>query len=53
MDPQDRAEERLEMRIADADKKKWLSAAERANLTLSAWIRDRLDKAATREAKKG
>ena len=35
------------------DKAAWQEAAERAKLPLSAWIRDRLDKAAKREALKG
>ena len=48
--PSELAEERVELRLHPADKAAWLKLAERAGMTLSAWIRDRLDKAAKREA---
>lgn len=47
----ERAEERIELRLLPADKAEWLKLAEIAGMTLSAWIRDRLDKAAKREAR--
>ena len=47
----EKAEERLELRIASADKAEWQEAADRAEVKLSAWIRDRLNKAAKREAR--
>lgn len=49
----ERADERLGIRLMAGDKAAWQEAAERAKLPLSAWIRDRLDKAAKREALKG
>jgi hypothetical protein len=50
-DPSERGEERIEVRLPTADKAVWLSLAERAGLSLSAWIRDRLDRAAKRESR--
>ena len=50
--PDELAEERVELRLLPADKATWLKLAERAEMTLSAWIRDRLEKAAKREAAK-
>jgi predicted HicB family RNase H-like nuclease len=47
----EKAEERIELRIPTADKAEWQASAERAELKLSAWIRDRLNKAAKREAR--
>lgn len=44
----ERAEDRLELRIKPADKEAWQAAAERAEMSLSAWIRDRLNKAAAK-----
>ena len=35
-----------------AEKADWLTAAERTGKTLSAWIRERLNKAAKRESKR-
>ncbi len=46
---EERAAERLEIRIATADKVSWQEAADRAGMKLSAWIKDRLEKAAKRE----
>jgi hypothetical protein len=40
----------IELRLAAADKAAWQVAADRADLKLSAWIRDRLDNAAKRES---
>lgn len=47
----ERAEERIELRLPPADKAAWQEAAERAEQPLSAWIRDRLNRAAKREAR--
>ena len=49
----ERADERLGIRLMAGDKAAWQEAAGRAEMPLSAWIRDRLDKAAKREASKG
>lgn len=46
----ERAEERIELRMLPAEKAEWQTAAERAEKTLSAWIRERLNKAAKRES---
>ena len=48
----ERAEERLELRIKADDKADWQSAADQAGVALSAWIRERLCKAAKRELKR-
>jgi hypothetical protein len=50
-DPDEKAEERLEIRLLPASKSLWLAAAEKAGLRLSAWIRQRLDKAAKKESR--
>ena len=47
----ERAEERLELRIKSADKGAWQESASQAGLSLSAWIRDRLNKAAKRNTR--
>jgi predicted HicB family RNase H-like nuclease len=47
--PEERGEERIELRLTTAAKAEWLKAAERAGIPLSAWIRERLDRAAKRE----
>lgn len=47
----ERAEERLELRIKADDKADWQKAADQAGVALSAWIRERLTKAAKRELK--
>lgn len=47
----ERAEERLELRIKADDKADWQNAADHAEIALSAWIRERLCKAAKRELK--
>jgi len=42
----------LQIRLTDAERAEWERAAVRAQLKLSAWIRDRLSKAAKRESKR-
>lgn len=42
------AEERLQVRAKAAEKAEWQAAADRAGMSLSAWIRDRLNRAAKR-----
>jgi predicted HicB family RNase H-like nuclease len=44
----EKAEELFQMRVTADDKNAWRSAAERAGMSLSAWIRDRLNRAAKR-----
>lgn len=51
-DPTELAESRIELRLLPADKTAWVEAAERAQQPLSAWIRDRLNRAAKRESKR-
>jgi predicted HicB family RNase H-like nuclease len=46
------AEERIELRLLPAEKAEWQTAAERAGQSLSAWIRERLTRAAKRESKR-
>lgn len=48
---EERADERLELRVVTSDKVSWQDAADRAGMKLSAWIRDRLEKAAKWEAR--
>lgn len=43
----------LTIRTAESDQDAYKAAAQRAGLTLSEWIRDRLTKAAKRESKRG
>lgn len=40
------------LRLTSAERTTYERAAKRANLTVSAWMRDRLSKAAEREAKR-
>jgi hypothetical protein len=47
----ERAEEVFQLRLTMAEKAAWKTAAERADMTLSAWIRDRLGKSARRESR--
>jgi len=49
--PEERGEERIELRLTTAARAAWLKAAERAEIPLSAWIRERLDRCAKRELK--
>jgi predicted HicB family RNase H-like nuclease len=39
------------VRLTDAEKAEYQKAAKRAGVSLSEWIRDRLDKAAKRESR--
>jgi hypothetical protein len=39
------------IRMTDGEKAKYQKAADKAGLNLSDWVRDRLDKAAKREAR--
>jgi predicted HicB family RNase H-like nuclease len=52
LDPTGAASKYLTIRVAEPEHDTYREAAERAELTLSEWIRDRLSKAAQREAKK-
>ena len=52
LDPDGSPSAFLTIRIAEPERDTYRAAAERAELTLSEWIRDRLSKAAQREAKK-
>jgi uncharacterized protein (DUF1778 family) len=52
--PPDEVEaERIQLRLTTAERLEYDRAAKRAGETLSAWIRERLSKAATRESKRG
>ena len=42
----------LQIRLTDAERDEYEQAAARAQVKLSAWIRDRLSKAAKRESKR-
>ncbi len=44
--------ERMELRLTTAERRAYEAAAEQAGQSLSAWIRDRLSKAAKRESKR-
>lgn len=48
----ERAEEVLQIRLTAIEKDSWREAADRAGVPLSAWMRDRLSKAAKREEAK-
>jgi len=41
----------VQIRLTDAERAKYARAAERADMKMSAWIRDRLSRAARREEK--
>jgi hypothetical protein len=43
--------ETLQIRLTGDDKSRFFAAAERAGMTFSEWMRDRLTKAAIRESK--
>lgn len=43
--------ETLQIRLTADDKARFYAAAERANLSVSEWMRDRLSKAANKEAR--
>jgi len=46
------AGERIDLRLTTAERIEYEQAAKRAELSLSAWIRERLSKAAKRESKR-
>lgn len=52
IDPDKRASEMVPVRMTSAERAQFEQAAAQADLTLSAWIRDRLSKAAKRESKR-
>lgn len=41
----------FQIRLSDAERQQYESAAERAGVPMAAWIRDRLNRAAKRESK--
>ena len=47
----ERADDRLEIRLTAAEKSFWQEAADRDEKKLSAWIKDRLNKAASSKSK--
>lgn len=47
----EKAEAVFQIRLNSAEKEVWQEAADRAGIKLSAWIKDRLNKAANREAR--
>ena len=51
-DPSERADDRLELRLMPTDKAAWQEAADKAEILLSAWIKDRLNRAAKRETRR-
>ncbi len=48
-DPELAKDEILQVRLTAYDRQQYEQAATKANLSLAAWIRDRLDKASKRE----
>ena len=50
LDPELAKEEVLQVRVTAYERQQYELAANKGNLSLLAWIRDRLDKAAKREA---
>lgn len=52
LDPDGTPSKFLTIRVAEPEHESYKEAAEHADLTLSEWIRDRLGKAAKREAAK-
>jgi hypothetical protein len=52
-DPGGMASKIVPIRMTESERVAYEKAAERAEMTLSAWIRDRLDKAVKRESKRG
>jgi uncharacterized protein (DUF1778 family) len=50
--PGEAATERIDLRLTTAEREEYERAAVRAGQTLSAWIRERLGKAAKRESKR-
>ena len=53
LDPADAKTELFQLRLKASERGEYQQAAERAEMTLSAWIRDRLTRAARREARHG
>jgi hypothetical protein len=53
LDPAEAKTELFQLRLTALERGEYQQAAERAEMTLSAWIRDRLTRAAKREAKQG
>ena len=51
-DPSGAASKHFIMRLTDAEREHYAQAAERAGVSLSEWMRDRLSKAAKRESKR-
>ena len=47
----ERADDRLEIRLTAAEKAVWQEAAERDEMKLSAWIKDRLNEVASSKPK--
>jgi predicted HicB family RNase H-like nuclease len=47
----ERAEEVFQLRLTSADKTAWRSAADESGMSLAAWIRDRLNRAAKRDTR--
>ena len=45
------ADQVLQLRLTAAEKAAWREAAERAGLSISAWIKDRLGKASAKEGR--
>jgi hypothetical protein len=52
-DPKGQASKLFPVRLTEAERAEYEKAAERAGLSVSEWMRDRLGKAAKREAKRG
>jgi predicted HicB family RNase H-like nuclease len=52
-DPSGKASKLFPVRLTDAERAEYERAATRAEISVSEWIRDRLAKAARREAKQG
>ena len=50
-DPMGQASKLFPVRLTDSERKEYEQAAKRAGMSVSAWMRDRLAKAAKREAK--
>ncbi len=50
--PGEGASKIVPIRMTEAEQQRYLEAAERAEMSLSEWARDRLDKAAKRESKR-
>ncbi len=52
LDPEQAKAQYIQLRLTAAERAEYDQAAERRKLTLSAWIRERLSKAAKRESKR-